>query len=137
MSDELEVLIEKRYGLGLITLNRPKAINALNHSMVKAMAKALEEWKSDDDVKAVVLTGAGERGLCAGGDIVSIYHDAKDGKTGSLDFWRDRELPEAVRRDHGRDRHGWWSRSVRTRRHSHRDRAFDDRNARDRNRFHP
>ena len=48
MSDELEVLIEKRDGLGLITLNRPKAINALNHSMVKAMAKALEEWKSDD-----------------------------------------------------------------------------------------
>ncbi|GAA3193287.1 hypothetical protein GCM10020255_093760 [Rhodococcus baikonurensis] len=89
MSDELEVLIEKRDGLGLITLNRPKAINALNHSMVKAMAKALEEWKSDDDVKAVVLTGAGERGLCAGGDIVSIYHDAKDGKTGSLDFWRE------------------------------------------------
>ena len=92
--------------------------------MVKAMAKALEEWKSDDDVKAVVLTGAGERGLCAGGDIVSIYHDAKDGKTGSLDFWReeyilnsrDRELPEAVRRDHGRDRHGRWRRSVRTRR---------------------
>ena len=76
MSDELEVLIEKRDGLGLITLNRPKAINALNHSMVKAMAKALEEWKSDDDVNAVVLTGAGERGLCAGVDIVSIYHDA-------------------------------------------------------------
>ncbi len=68
------------WGSSLSTV--PKAINALNHSMVKAMAKALEEWKSDDDVKAVVLTGAGERGLCAGGDIVSIYHDAKDGKTG-------------------------------------------------------
>ncbi|MDI9917823.1 enoyl-CoA hydratase/isomerase family protein [Rhodococcus sp. IEGM 1379] len=95
MSEVNEVLIEKRDGLGRITLNRPKAINALNHNMVTQMAKALEEWKSDDDVKAVVLTGAGERGLCAGGDIVSIYHDAKDGKTGSLDFWRDEYILNA------------------------------------------
>lgn len=95
MTEENEVLIEKRDGLGLITLNRPKAINALNHSMVTAMAVALEAWKFDDEVKAVVLTGAGERGLCAGGDIVSIYHDAKDGNTGSLDFWRDEYILNA------------------------------------------
>src|SRR3546814_20931408 len=89
MSDELEVLIEKHDGLGLITLNRPKAINALNHSMVKAMAKALEEWKSDEDGKAVALTGAGERGLCAGGDSVSIYNEATDGTNGSVASWRE------------------------------------------------
>ncbi|MGC0363162.1 enoyl-CoA hydratase/carnithine racemase [Rhodococcus sp. 27YEA15] len=95
MSEQLEVLIDKRDGLGRIVLNRPKAINALNHAMVTLIAAALEQWKSDDEVKAVVLTGAGERGLCAGGDIVSIYHDAKDGGRGSLDFWREEYILNA------------------------------------------
>ncbi|MGY5036853.1 enoyl-CoA hydratase/isomerase family protein, partial [Streptomyces sp. 900116325] len=81
MSDivEPEVLVERVGALGRITLNRPKAINALNHAMVRSMAAALLEWADDDAVDAVLLTGAGERGLCAGGDIVSIYHDARDG----------------------------------------------------------
>ncbi|MDF3313949.1 enoyl-CoA hydratase/isomerase family protein, partial [Rhodococcus sp. T2V] len=56
-------------------MNRPKAINALNHTMVARIAAALAAWAGDDEVKAVVITGAGDRGLCAGGDIVSIYHD--------------------------------------------------------------
>ncbi|MFI1915332.1 enoyl-CoA hydratase/isomerase family protein [Nocardia sp. NPDC020380] len=74
---EPEVLIEKRDGLGLITLNRPKAINALNHPMALAILDALRAWADDDEVRAVVLTGAGARGLCAGGDIVAIHNDAK------------------------------------------------------------
>ncbi|PQP07698.1 enoyl-CoA hydratase/isomerase family protein, partial [Rhodococcus opacus] len=82
MNSESEVIVEKRDGLGRIVLNRPKAINALNHAMVRQIAAALDEWSGDDEVRAVVITGAGERGLCAGGDIVSIYHDAKDGGTG-------------------------------------------------------
>ncbi|MBF6172415.1 enoyl-CoA hydratase/isomerase family protein [Nocardia blacklockiae] len=91
MSDE--VLIDKRDGLGLITLNRPKAINALNHPMALTILAALRSWAADDEVRAVVVTGAGERGLCAGGDIVAIYNDAKDGAGGpdspSGRFWRD------------------------------------------------
>lgn len=86
---EPDVLVERAGALGRITLNRPKAINALNHSMVQTMASALAEWADDDSVRAVLLTGAGERGLCAGGDIVSIYHDAREGGSGSKDFWRD------------------------------------------------
>lgn len=93
---EPEILIDVKNGVGRITLNRPKAINALNHAMVGEMARALEEWATDDSVRAVVLRGAGERGLCAGGDIVSIYHDAKDGGTGSLDFWRDEYILNAA-----------------------------------------
>ncbi|MFD2156214.1 enoyl-CoA hydratase/isomerase family protein [Rhodococcus jostii] len=96
VSAEPEVLIEKSGGLGRIVLNRPRAINALNHAMVRRIAAALAEWSGDDTVRAVLITGAGERGLCAGGDIVSIYHDAKDGGTGSREFWRDEYVLNAA-----------------------------------------
>ncbi|MEZ7239971.1 enoyl-CoA hydratase/isomerase family protein [Rhodococcus sp. GXMU-t2271] len=96
MTETEDVLVRVSGGIGRITLNRPKAINALNYDMVKAMAAALDEWAEDDSVRAVVVDGAGERGLCAGGDIVSIYHDARDGGTGSQDFWRDEYVLNAV-----------------------------------------
>ncbi|WP_330252511.1 enoyl-CoA hydratase/isomerase family protein [Nocardia sp. NBC_00565] len=97
---ESEVLIDKRDGLGLITLNRPKAINALNHPMALAITAALQVWADDDEVRTVVVTGAGERGLCAGGDIVAIHNDAKSG-TVSADsatgrFWRDEYVLNAL-----------------------------------------
>lgn len=96
VSDNAEVLIGIERGIGRIVLNRPKAINALNHSMVRTIAARLAEWADDDTVRAVVLTGAGERGLCAGGDIVSIYHDAMNGGTGSQEFWRDEYILNAA-----------------------------------------
>ncbi|ORI14463.1 enoyl-CoA hydratase/isomerase family protein [Rhodococcus sp. 1168] len=93
---EPEVLFDLRGGVGRITLNRPKAINALNHAMVLDIATQLEKWAVDDKVELVLLTGAGERGLCAGGDIVSIYHDAKEGGSGSKVFWRDEYILNAA-----------------------------------------
>ncbi|ABG93353.1 possible enoyl-CoA hydratase [Rhodococcus jostii RHA1] len=99
---EPEVLITTSGGLGRIVLNRPRAINALNHAMVRQIAAALAEWSGDDAVRAVVITGAGERGLCAGGDIVSIYHDAKDGGTGSREFWREEYLLNAAIANYGK-----------------------------------
>ncbi|MGW4580750.1 enoyl-CoA hydratase/isomerase family protein [Rhodococcus aetherivorans] len=96
MIETEDVLVRVSGGIGRITLNRPKAINALNYDMVKATAAALGEWAGDDSVRAVVVDGAGERGLCAGGDIVSIYHDARDGGTGSQDFWRDEYILNAA-----------------------------------------
>ncbi|MDT0467925.1 enoyl-CoA hydratase/isomerase family protein [Streptomyces gibsoniae] len=73
-----------------ITLNRPKALNALNHAMVRRIDEALTAWEHDPAVETVVITGAGERGLCAGGDIRSIHDDARDGDgTASAAFWRD------------------------------------------------
>ena len=93
---EPEVLIDTSGGVGRIVLNRPRAINALNHSMVRQIAAALTEWAGDDAVRAVLITGAGDRGLCAGGDIVSIYHDAKTGGTGSREFWREEYILNAA-----------------------------------------
>lgn len=89
MTDEPSVLAERRGRIGLLTLNRPRAINALTHEMVGLMTSRLEAWVHDDAVEVVVLTGAGERGLCAGGDIVSFHRDAVGGGTGTEDFWRD------------------------------------------------
>ncbi len=88
MSEELvRVRVEGR--TGVLTLNRPKALNALTHSMVGTIAAALDRWERDPEVAAVVLTGAGERGLCAGGDIRSIHEDARAGGQASAAFWRD------------------------------------------------
>ncbi|HEY2202915.1 MAG TPA: enoyl-CoA hydratase/isomerase family protein [Pseudonocardia sp.] len=83
------LLLTRDRGLGHIVLNRPKAINALTHDMAVRMNRVLGEWADDPAVSAVLITGAGERGLCAGGDIRAIYFDAKEGGTETLDFWRD------------------------------------------------
>ena len=86
---EAPVLVERRGLLGVLTLNRPRAINALTHEMVGIVQSTLDAWSRDPGVETVLLTGAGERGLCAGGDVVSIHQDAVSGGTGSEDFWRD------------------------------------------------
>ncbi|MFF9032664.1 enoyl-CoA hydratase/isomerase family protein [Streptomyces iakyrus] len=73
-----------------ITLNRPRALNALTHTMVRGIDDALTQWERDTAVETVVITGAGERGLCAGGDIRAIHDDARDGDgSASAAFWRD------------------------------------------------
>ena len=59
---------------GRITLNRPRAMNALNLAMVHEMYAALVAWAQDDTVRFVLVDGAGERGLCAGGDIRDLYN---------------------------------------------------------------
>ncbi|MFG3258453.1 enoyl-CoA hydratase/isomerase family protein [Streptomyces sp. NPDC048172] len=89
MPHEEEVLTGVDGRLGRITLNRPRALNALTHGMVRVIDAALAEWEGDPSVEAVVLTGAGERGLCAGGDIRAIYEDARVRGGASGPFWRD------------------------------------------------
>ena len=84
-----EVLTHVDGPVGFITLNRPKAINSLTHPMVTAMDAALTRWATDDAVEAVVVTGAGERGLCAGGDVVALYHSAKVGGAEARTFFFD------------------------------------------------
>ncbi|MGF1425266.1 enoyl-CoA hydratase/isomerase family protein [Kitasatospora sp. LaBMicrA B282] len=85
-----DVLIERDGHLGRIVLNRPKALNALTHAMVLRIAAALDAWEQDDTVATVVITGAGERGLCAGGDIVAIHQAATGGDPAAAEeFWRD------------------------------------------------
>lgn len=83
------VLLRTEGRAAYLTLNRPRAINALTHAMVRTAAAALDAWEHDEGVGVVVLTGAGERGLCAGGDIRAIHDDAKAGGRASVGFWRD------------------------------------------------
>lgn len=71
MSDAAEptVLVRTVRGVGHVTLNRPRAINALDLGMIQTISAALDRWEYDADIEVVLLDGAGERGLCAGGDV--------------------------------------------------------------------
>jgi enoyl-CoA hydratase/carnithine racemase len=88
---EAEVLFEVKDGLGLITLNRPKALNALTHGMILELEKTIPGWEKDPAVKAVVLRGAGDRAFCAGGDITNLYRESRENPAGTLrrDFFYD------------------------------------------------
>ncbi|MBA4774709.1 enoyl-CoA hydratase/isomerase family protein [Agrobacterium salinitolerans] len=89
---DAQVIIEKRGGAGIIRLNRPKAINSLTLPMVRDLFQALQRFEEDSDVSCVVLTGEGDRGLCAGGDVRIIHDLGKAGDPQVLDFWRE-EFP--------------------------------------------
>jgi enoyl-CoA hydratase len=89
MEQEPHILFEKRGALGLITLNRPKALNALTHGMCLGLAKMLPEWAADDGIKAVAIRGAGERAFCAGGDIRAMYESNLAGTPAAAKFLAD------------------------------------------------
>ncbi len=91
-----EVVVRTSGALGHLILNRPRAINALNHEMVHSLAAALADWEHDDAVRTVLLSGAGDRGLCAGGDIVAIYTSVRDGRDDATRFWRDEYALDAA-----------------------------------------
>lgn len=59
--------------LGLITLNRPAVLNSLNRTIITEMLTQLTSWATNDTIKAVVITGSGERAFCAGGDLRLTY----------------------------------------------------------------
>ena len=86
-----DVVIRREGRAGRITLNRPRALNALNLDMVRAIWSALQAWRDDDAVSLVILDGAGERGLCAGGDVISLQKAfvAGDGGVLARTFWRE------------------------------------------------
>ncbi|WP_405218537.1 3-hydroxyisobutyryl-CoA hydrolase [Agrococcus sp. Ld7] len=81
---------EIRGALGVITLDRQEALNALTHEMVREMADALRAFAGDDAVERVLITGAGERALCAGGDVVTLRDDVDRTRgQAAARFWRD------------------------------------------------
>jgi enoyl-CoA hydratase len=84
-----DILVSVDNGVGILTLNRPKAINSLTHGMVTVLASTLKDWENDGSVHTVLLTGAGERGLCAGGDIVDVYNSARGDGVEARTFWHD------------------------------------------------
>lgn len=83
MSDA-EVLFETRGNIGLITLNRPRALNSLTQGMCVEITRQLAEWAIVPAVQAVVVVGAGEKAFCAGGDVVRVAQSYKAG----TDEWR-------------------------------------------------
>ena len=88
--DADEVLFETRGRLGLITLNRPKALNALTLGMVRAMTRQLTAWAADDGIERIAITGAGGRAFCAGGDIRVLREAVLGGRAeDALTFWRE------------------------------------------------
>jgi enoyl-CoA hydratase len=65
-------LYEKKEGIATITINRPKALNALNKQAVQEISARLDEAEEDDAVKVIVITGAGDKGFCVGLDLKSV-----------------------------------------------------------------
>jgi enoyl-CoA hydratase len=85
-----DILFERRGAAGIVTLNRPKALNAVTHAMVLALRAQLDQWADDPAVTRVVITAAGERAFSAGGDIRALYDLGKAGRHNeALQFWRD------------------------------------------------
>ena len=84
-----DVLIGQFGSLGRIRLNRPKALNSVTLDMVRRMSGALERFEEALEVAAVLITGEGEKGFCAGGDIRAIYESGRAGTHLADDFRRE------------------------------------------------
>lgn len=88
-----DILFEEMPGnngnIGLITLNRPKALNALNHAMFKALYYHLNVWQGQPSIKAVVIRAVEGRAFCAGGDVKSVYEKRLNNDARVEDFFQD------------------------------------------------
>jgi len=90
MEGDAEILFERRGAAGVVTLNRPKALNAVTHAMVRALRAQLDAWADDQAITRVVVTANGERAFSAGGDIRALTDLGKAGRYDeALQFWRD------------------------------------------------
>jgi enoyl-CoA hydratase len=101
MADTGEILLGRKGGLAILTINRPQALNALTLDNYRRFDPALRDWAADPSVHAVVVCGAGDRAFCAGGDVRAVY-EAGRGISGAPDlpavFFR--EEYELIRRIH-------------------------------------
>jgi enoyl-CoA hydratase len=78
MTGNADILFEVEGALGLITLNRPKALNALTLGMIRAMDAQLIKWATDPNIASVMVRGAGDKAFCAGGDVVALHQPGND-----------------------------------------------------------
>ncbi|KAF7214496.1 3-hydroxyisobutyryl-CoA hydrolase, mitochondrial isoform X1 [Nothobranchius furzeri] len=86
---EPEVLLEKVGRTGVITINRPKVLNALNLTMIRQIYPQLKKWENDSEVDIVIIKGAGGKAFCAGGDIRAVTEAGKAGGSLAQDFFRE------------------------------------------------
>jgi enoyl-CoA hydratase len=92
---EGDLIARKEGSAGILRLNRPKAINAVTLEMFHDIDKALDAFEADPDIAVILLEGAGERGLCAGGDIRALWESSKvKGDLGKI-LWRDEYILNA------------------------------------------
>ena len=92
---EPDLIVRREGAVGVIRLNRPKAINAVTLEMFRDIDKALDVYEADPEVAVILLEGAGERGLCAGGDIRALYESSKvKGDLGKI-LWREEYILNA------------------------------------------
>ncbi len=90
MAADPEILFDRRGTAGIVTLNRPAALNAVTHGMVRALRAQLDAWREDPSITRVVVTAAGERAFSAGGDLRRLYDLGRaEDYEAALDFWRD------------------------------------------------
>jgi enoyl-CoA hydratase len=90
MSSESEIQLERRGAAGIVTLNRPAALNAVTRGMVRTLRDALERWRHDGAVSRVIVMAAGDRAFSAGGDLRHIYEAGLAGRQAeSIAFWRE------------------------------------------------
>ncbi|MEX3941970.1 enoyl-CoA hydratase/isomerase family protein [Paraburkholderia sp. BR10937] len=85
---ERDVLFRVVDRVAIVTLNRPAALNALSHAMVRELAVLLERVRTDDGIVALVLEGAGPKGFCAGGDVRAIYQLAREKAREDANGWQ-------------------------------------------------
>ena len=85
---EGDLIVRREGSAGIIRLNRPKALNAMTLEMSEGIDAALDRFEADPDVAVIVLEGAGERGLCAGGDIRGLYESSRARGDLGQRFWR-------------------------------------------------
>src|SRR5690348_18154455 len=83
------VLVERRSAVGIITLNRPRVLNAINRAMIERVRAALEQFETDDDIRAVILTASGERAFSSGADIHETAAEPRDAPPRLSDLWHD------------------------------------------------
>ncbi|MBR1224459.1 MULTISPECIES: enoyl-CoA hydratase/isomerase family protein [unclassified Bradyrhizobium] len=94
-SPEGDLIARREGSCGVIRLNRPKAINAVTLEMFRDIDKALDQFEADPAVAVILLEGAGERGLCAGGDIRALWESSKvAGDLGKI-LWREEYILNA------------------------------------------
>lgn len=86
---EPQVLLHVVNRVAIISLNRPKALNSLCHSMVGELARLVEVCRLDENIVALVFRGNGEKGFCAGGDVRELYQSASAGDGEWEDFFVD------------------------------------------------
>ena len=71
------LLLDKKDGIGTITLNRPEVLNAMSSTLFQEMDSAVTDMESDDDIKAIIFTGSGNRAFTAGADIHEMTRNAE------------------------------------------------------------